>query len=443
MSEAPKPSSENTAKNVPKTLPKHTWRNRIVLFFVALAVAAMLLGDVLVAFGEERGVTVAAPMVQLTAGASVDDGRILVAQEERRKRRTLFDLLFGEEEAEPEPPPTVEKPVVRKPEVAELPPPAPTIEKAPGATRLAVFGDSMATDIGKALERFYEQDPNLLVLTQGVGSSGIVRTDFFDWPKAIADEIEKDSFDIAVIAIGINDRQKLRIDGVSYGSLTPEWNVEYTARISGILQALRTANKPTIWVGLPPMEPPKFAQAMLQLNDVQRLAVFSGGAEFLDIYERFASEDGKYTSRGPDLNGTVVRMRKDDGIHFSTAGADKLAFYLSQSLRTYYRGGGTVGIQVADPLLGTEAQNMVRPPYQGLGQMKLLEVAGAVISLTHTPRRATDLILATGFSDPTEDKAGFDMTQLIDAPVGRADAFWVGKEPVVPEEEVLDAAALQ
>ena len=425
--------------------PKHTWRNRIVLFFVALAVAAMLLGDVLVAFGEEPVAAVAAPMVQLSNGATVDDGRILVAQEERRKRRTLFDLLFGEEEPEPEPPRTVEKPVVRKPraDAAPPPPPKPTIEKSEGATRLAVFGDSMATDIGKALERFYEQDPNLLVLTQGVGSSGIVRTDFFDWPKAIAEEIDKDSFDIAVIAIGINDRQKLRIDGVSYGSLTPEWTVEYSARVSGILQALRTANKPTIWVGLPPMEPPKFGQAMLQLNDVQRLAVFSGGAEFLDIYDRFATEEGKYTSRGPDLNGTVVRMRKDDGIHFSTAGADKLAFYLSQNLRTYYRGGGTVGIQVADPLLGTEAQNMVRPPYQGLGQMKLLEVAGAVISLTHAPRRATDLILATGFSDPTEETGGFDMTQLIDAPVGRADAFWVGKEPVVPEEEVVDAAVLQ
>ena len=431
MSEAPKPT------------PKQTWRNRIVLFFVALAVAAMLLGDVLVAFGQEQAMTVAAPMPQLSSAASVDDGRILVAQEERRKRKTLFDLLFGEEEPEAEQPRTVEKPVVRKPK-AELPPPEPTIEKAPGATRLAVFGDSMATDLGKALERFYAQDPNIAILTQGVGSSGIVRVDFFDWPKAIAEEISKDSFDIAVIFVGVNDRQKMRLGDTSYGSLTPEWTAEYSARVSGIVQALRAANKPTIWIGLPPMEPPKFGQTMIQLNDIQRLAVFSGGAEFLDIYERFASEEGKYTSRGPDLNGTVVRMRKDDGIHFSTAGADKLAFYLSQSLRTYYRGGGTVGIQVADPLLGTEAQNMVRPPYQGLGQMKLLEVAGAVISLTHAPRRATDLILASGFSDPTEDKTGFDMTQLIDAPVGRADAFWVGKEPVVPEEdEVLDAAALQ
>ena len=113
--------------------------------------------------------------------------------------------------------------------------------------------------------------------------------------------------------------------------------------------------------------------------------MFAGGAEFVDIYDRFLDEDGKYTSYGPDLNGNRVRMRKDDGIHFSAAGADKLAFYLSQSIKLYYLGGGGVGIEVADALAGTDAALMVRPPYQGLGQTRLLEVAGAVIPLSRRP----------------------------------------------------------
>lgn len=398
--------------------------NRFVLWVVGAVVAALVLTDMLPMFAQAREAEYAMPAITQQA----DDGRILVAQEEqappRRKRRTLMDLLFGDDQQQDEGP-VVEKPVVKKQKKAALPPPEkPKIEKALGATRLAVFGDSMATDVGKALERFYAEDPNIAILTQGVGSSSFVRPDFFDWPKAINEQIAANSFDIAVILIGINDRQKMRLNGESYPSLSPEWTTEYSARVTNVVKALRAAGKPTIWIGLPPMEAPKFGKAMIQVNEIQRLAAFSGGAEFLDIYERFATEEGGYTSRGPDLNGNQVRMRKDDGIHFSTAGADKLAFYLSQSLKNYYRGGGTVGIEVADPLLGTDAQLMMRPPYQGLGQMKLLEVAGAVISLTHTPRRATDLVTAD-MADATA--VGFDLTQMIEAPVGRADAFGVGK----------------
>ena len=335
-----------------------------------------------------------------------------------------MDLLFGGPEEEPEQP-VVERPVQRQTTTpqAALPPPKPTVEKTEGATRLAVFGDSMAVDLAKALERFYADDPSLVVIGQGVGSSGFVRQDFFNWNTTIAEQIEVNSFDIAVMIVGINDRQNIG----SAKPLTSEWTAEYSARVSDVVTQLRSAGKPVIWVGLPPMEQPSYGKAISQISEIQKLAAFSGGAEFLDIYERFLSEDGKYSSSGPDLNGNRVRMRKDDGIHLSAAGADKVAFYLSQTLKLYYRGGGGgVGIEVADPLLGTDAQLMVRPPYQGLGQIRLLEVAGAVISLTHAQRRAMDLVTAeTAELTP----AGFDRSLMIEAPVGRVDAFGVGKLP--------------
>jgi hypothetical protein len=158
--------------------------------------------------------------------------------------------------------------------------------------------------------------------------------------------------------------------------------------------------------------------------------VFGGGAEFVDIYDRFVGEDGKYAKSGPDLNGNRVSMRKDDGIHFSAAGADKVAFYLSQTIKTYYRGSGGVSVEIADALAGTDAALMVRPPYQGLGQTRLLEVAGAVIPLSAGPKRATDLVTAINAPVPVEDT--FDVMQMIEAPVGRVDAFGVGKVPVQP-----------
>ncbi|KRA55408.1 DUF459 domain-containing protein [Devosia sp. Root635] len=344
---------------------------------------------------------------------------IVVAQEQRR--RTLFDLLFGE--PEPAPAPVQQAPRQAAP-AAALPPPKPQVEKAPNATRLAVFGDSLAIDLSRALERFYAEDPNLVVIDQGVSSSGFVRFDYFDWDKAITEQIAADSFDLAVVMIGINDRQDITVPGGSYEPLTDAWNAAYQARITSFLGKLRAARKPVIWLGLPPMSKTEYSAAISQISNIQRLASFSGGAEFLDIYERFLGEDGKYSSHGPDVNGQNARMRKDDGIHFSSAGADKLAFYLSQTIRAFYRGGG-VTIAVADPLLGTDAAVMLRPPYQGLGAARLLEVAGAVIPISRVPARAVELVTAT--SAPAVQP--FTLEQLVTAPVGRVDAFGVGTDP--------------
>ncbi len=393
------------------------------LWFVAVLAAMLVFIDVAPAFAQP-------------------EERFHLAQQQ--KRRTLFDMLFGEEEAAPQPPPaqqqqrrqprrTEQEQPQRQAEPAPAPPPAkPQVEKAENATRLAVFGDSLATDLSKALDRFYAEDPNLVVLDQGVNSSGFVRSDFFDWESEIDKKIAENSFDLAVVIIGINDRQELSVDGTTYEPLTDQWNAAYQARISEFLGKLRAARKPVIWIGLPPMAKSQYSAAISQISNIQRLASFSGGAEFLDIYERFLGEDGKYSSYGPDLNGQNAQMRKDDGIHFTSAGADKLAFYLSQSIQTIYRGGAGVSLAVADPLLGTDAAAMLRPPYQGLGQIRLLEVAGAVIPLSRAPQRAGDLLSASNAQPPP---APFALDQLVTAPMGRADAFGVGIDPAAAEPE--------
>lgn len=377
--------------------------------------------------------------VDVAPALAQSDERIEVAQQQ--KRRTLFDMLFGEEQAAPQPPPAQQQqrqprrtqPREQQAAPAPTPPPKPKVEKAENATRLAVFGDSLAIDLSKGLDRFYAEDPNMVVINQGVDSSGFVRNDFFDWDKAVDEQIAANSFDLAVVIIGINDRQELSVDGTTLEPLTEQWNAAYQNRISVFLGKLRAARKPVVWIGLPPMAKSQYSAAISQISNIQRLASFSGGAEFLDIYERFLGEDGKYSSYGPDVNGQNAQMRKDDGIHFTSAGADKLAFYLSQSIQKFYRGGAGVSLAIADPLAGTDAGAMLRPPYQGLGQIRLLEVAGAVIPLSRAPQRATDLLSASNAAPAAA--VPFALDQLVMAPAGRVDAFGVGVDPNAAAEE--------
>ena len=80
--------------------------------------------------------------------------------------------------------------MVVKPKKAALPRAGQAaVQKSATAMRLAVFGDIMAVDLAAALDRYYTDDPNIVVINQGVGSSGFARPDFFDWDKTAADQV--------------------------------------------------------------------------------------------------------------------------------------------------------------------------------------------------------------------------------------------------------------
>ncbi len=345
--------------------------------------------------------------------------RIELAQ---NKPTNIFELLFGPQKTKEVPSRKVQK-TTRKPAPrASLPPPTPEVEKSPTATRLIVIGDSLAIDLAKALKRFYAKDPNLTIIGQGVGSSGFVRDDFFDWGNALKQAIKADSFDIAVVIMGINDKQNLMVNGASEKPLTDAWKKAYSDRLDSFLGQFRAANKPVVWVGLPPMASPRFSNSMIQISSLQQRAAFSGGAEFIDIYKRFADENDRYTSMGPSISGQNVLMRKSDGIHFSSAGSDKLAFYINQSVKHFYR-GGTISLAISDPLLGTDSLHLERPPFQGLSQIRMLEVAGAVMPISNFKPRANEMINATN-EEPMLQV--LNLQKLVSAPVGRADSFGVG-----------------
>ncbi len=329
---------------------------------------------------------------------------------------TLWDLLFGPTKKQTAPRKTKKPSSSPRPRIINVT--AEKIAKSADAKRLMVFGDSLAVDLAKALQRHYAEDPNLIVIGKGVGSSGFVRDDFFDWNAALKQEIEADSFDIAVIFMGINDKQALMVNGKSEKPLSEAWKGAYTQRLENFLNQLTSANKPVIWLGMPPMSAKKFSASIAQISSLQKLATFAAGAEFIDIYERFTDENGQYSSYGPDLNGQNLLMRKSDGIHFSKAGSDKLAFYVSQSLKNIYR-SGTINMAIADPLAETDAQSLQRPPLQGLGQLRLLEIAGAPISLNNEPFRSDELLK----NIKEQVKLGFDNISI--APKDRADAFFI------------------
>ncbi|HEY4847264.1 MAG TPA: SGNH family hydrolase [Methylocella sp.] len=199
---------------------------------------------------------------------------------------------------------------------------------------VAVLGDSLAQMLAQGLSDAFESRPEVAILRKAKEDSGLVRNDFFDWSQATGDLLASgEKIDFAVMLIGSNDRQPLRDANGSYEPRSPEWQAAYTQRIETIAAMFRDKKIPLVWVGLPILRSERLSADALAFNEFYRTYAEKSGATYIDIWEAFADEAGKYRAIGPDINGQTVRLRAADGVHFTKAGARKLAHFVEPAIR--------------------------------------------------------------------------------------------------------------
>jgi hypothetical protein len=69
------------------------------------------------------------------------------------------------------------------------------------------------------------------------------------------------------------------------------------------------------------------------MNEVFREKAFINGAKYIDTWNGFMDEGGRFSAYGPDMTGQVKRLRADDGVLFTMRGNLKLAHYVEKELR--------------------------------------------------------------------------------------------------------------
>jgi hypothetical protein len=352
-----------------------------------------------------------------------------------------FEQLFN-----PKPPPSVGKP---QPEMRRAPPSKATprpkradrpVEKPadkpadkPAVTPtffVAVLGDSLGQLLGQGLGETLVDRPDVAILRRAKANSGLVRDDYFDWVQAVRDLLaSKERIDFAVMIIGSNDRQMLRDADGSHEPRSQKWLEIYGNRIEAIASAFHERKIPLVWVGLPVLKSERLAEDALAFNELYRAHAGKFGATYLDIWEAFADESGAYSATGPDINGQIVKLRTADGIHFTKAGARKLAHFVEPEIR---RNLGEIPSLTppATPDLGQPpAAPEVAAP--GAEELPLVEpVAGPVLPLT-APGLAPGGELATKseLGKPPRTHAGrliervLSEGQPLDPKPGRVDDF--------------------
>jgi uncharacterized protein len=219
--------------------------------------------------------------------------------------------------------------------------------------RILVIGDSLGDGLWQGLYRAFQEDKNLEFINRSKATGGLVRSDSNSWESQVTDILKNDSFQIAVMMFGANDDQAIKTgkDWLKVGS--EPWRQAYGERVEAIIKKLRAANIAVYWVGLPVMRSPDQSADAEMMNEVFREKAFINSAKYIDTWNGFTDESGRFSAYGPDMSGQVKRLRSDDGVHFTERGSVKLAHFVEKEMR---RDLSLAKLERNIPLAGSEEE---------------------------------------------------------------------------------------
>jgi hypothetical protein len=276
--------------------------------------------------------------------------------------------------------------------------------------RIVVLGDAMADWLASGLEDAFAEKPEFGILRRARTISGLIRPDprrEIEFSQLVRETVAADKPKFIVMMVGFHDRQTIRerpaqpapakqapqaapedpegsdpdspesrarasaeaqnaelrkaeqkkaaqaeqkAAPVNTGPMefhTEQWEAAYVKRIDATIAALRSAGVPVFWVGLPPQRDPRRSADATYLNELYRVRAERAGIVFVDIWDGFVDEGGRYALSGPDFEGQIRRLRSGDGVFFTKAGARKLAHYVEREIQ---RGIVSTAIPVALPV---------------------------------------------------------------------------------------------
>ena len=206
------------------------------------------------------------------------------------------------------------------------------VAPAPPPTVVAVYGDRLAQALASGLQ---ENDGSAVSVSGATGEdAGLTRPDFTAWLQGIRDRVKKtDHAAVAVVMIGSGDHQSLLDGNITIDPGTPRWQEIYGSRVDALAAVFREARVPLIWVGLPPVHSEEASADFVRLNGIVRDHASKNGATYVDSWEAFSDDAGRYSAMGPDIEGQTVKLRRVDGFGFTRAGARKLASFIEGDIK--------------------------------------------------------------------------------------------------------------
>ena len=159
-------------------------------------------------------------------------------------------------------------------------------------------------------------------------ATGLSRPDFFDWPTHLAEILTEEKPDVVVLMFGANDFQNVEHENRILDRYQDDWLQLYCRRVDFVMALVSQPETTVMWVGQPPARSSRLSGGFERLNSVYaEVAEWHPAVSFVDTWELFSDADGTYS----DIIAGV-RVRRDDGVHLTIAGGNRLATAVWEAL---------------------------------------------------------------------------------------------------------------
>ncbi|MDH6256199.1 SGNH family hydrolase [Bradyrhizobium sp. BR13661] len=241
--------------------------------------------------------------------------------------------------------------------------------------------------------------------------------------KPVDTDLPQDDADNADAPVAAPEKTARNPNGL-YEFRDDHWVELYNKKIEELANVLKAKGVPVLWVGLPAIRGPKGTADMLFLDSLYREGAAKAGITYVDVWDGFVDEAGRFLQKGPDFEGQIRQLRSGDGVFFTKPGARKLAHYVEREITRLLAGrSGPIALPSEPATPDTSAEP---------GKPAPRPLAGPIVPLV-AASISTDQLLGGPGTRPAAVDALAARTMVkgepLAAPAGRADDYsWPRRE---------------
>ena len=194
--------------------------------------------------------------------------------------------------------------------------------------RILAVGDSLMLDLQYGLERILEPRPDVNI--EGRGALGFGFTvPHWDWEDDVIPDynlmVGKVRPDVVVAMIGANEFQGYSIEGEDLEPGSFRWRDVLTERAHDAISHWIAGGAYLYWWTTPKMSDPSYLTDDLNTIWDSVVSDWYPKAEMVDSMKVLGDEEGQFRWNMKMLDGSIIPLRKEHGVHFFEVGADGLS----------------------------------------------------------------------------------------------------------------------